>query len=115
MRPGHYPSTCVYISCHLLVNFYFSTTLAGTTEWNSCGPPPAEDPEEEDCVFLRPVVGGGTNRIPWVRWLSAAHECDWAGITCATIGGSLRVTEIELGTFGRSLFHRVHSFYVPRK
>ena len=79
---------------YLLVFFYFSTTNNGQTEWTSCGP---STDDAIECIYLKPTAGGGVQEIPWVRWLSAADECDWAGITCQTINGRLSVTKIELG------------------
>lgn len=80
------------IQRYLLAFHYFATTKDG--DWLSCGQSASDDVE---CVYLKPTTGGGYIEIPWIRWLSEADECEWAGVTCRTMEGSLRVTEIELG------------------
>jgi hypothetical protein len=97
-------SRTVVLQRFLLAWFYYSTTSTstsdgGTTSWVSCNPPPQGTPLEEECVFQLPVGYTGTalSYAPTsgIRWLSAANECDWQGITC--VDG--QVTWIDIGTY----------------
>mmetsp|Transcript_53370 Transcript_53370/g.129826 ORF Transcript_53370/g.129826 Transcript_53370/m.129826 type:complete len:668 (-) Transcript_53370:320-2323(-) len=76
---------------YLLVLLYYSTTNNRDTTWLSCNPlEDATSTTSTACQFTNPSEITG-NRIiydivPSNRWLSAADECDWAGITCITVG-----------------------------
>lgn len=52
--------------------FYFSTTTQ-ERPWISCNPSNREIGEDGVCLY---------KSKPSIRWLSAAHECRWAGIVC---------------------------------
>lgn len=112
--PAAYPlnfnsrSEAAWIQRYLLVYLYYSTTDNRQTEWLSCNPPPDELPLETECTFANPTeVPGGRviyDFIPSRRWLSAAPDCSWAGVSCQTVsddvsGGRLAVTSINLGTY----------------
>jgi hypothetical protein len=66
----------------LLTLFYISTTE--DKQWLSCNPP--GDQEGDECT-LRESTTAGQVGLPVSttvlgRWLSARHECEWAGIKC---------------------------------
>jgi hypothetical protein len=93
---------------YLLVYLYYRTTDNRQSEWLSCNPPVFVGSQTTDCQFANPTeLPGGRlvfDRVPSGRWLSAAHECDWGGISCQTVaddvtGSRLAVTSILLGTF----------------
>jgi hypothetical protein len=93
---------------YLLVYLYYTTTGNRQSEWLSCNPPVFVGSQTTDCEFASPTeLPGGRlifDRVPSNRWLSAAHECDWAGVTCQTIddeqsGTTLAVTSIMLGKY----------------
>ncbi|KAG7341592.1 protein kinase domain containing protein [Nitzschia inconspicua] len=85
---------------YLLVYLYYATTGNRQTEWLSCNPPIFVGSQTVDCEFSSPTeLPGGRlifDRVPSNRWLSAAHECDWAGISCQTVGGTNDNTETRL-------------------
>lgn len=99
-----------WIQRYLLVFLYYSTTNNRETEWLSCNPlDTTSSTSNTACQFTNPTEING-NRIiydivPSNRWLSAADECDWAGIECITVADEqagvtrLAVTSINLGTF----------------
>lgn len=67
---------------YLLALFYISTTE--DKQWLSCNPP--TDQEGDDCT-LGTSISAGEVGLPVTtaalgRWLSARHECEWAGIKC---------------------------------
>jgi hypothetical protein len=97
-----------YLQRYLLVFFYFSTTENRQEAWLSCGEPSSDDEVGVECVFQKlDTPAYDENRgpddlvfteIPWIRWLTAAHECDWAGVSCITsVEGMRQVTDIDLG------------------
>jgi hypothetical protein len=70
----------------VLTFLYFHTTELGEGEWRSCNPP--KDDEDDRCQFLEldRQPNGTEAFIPIdgrIRWLSAAQECEWSGVTCA--------------------------------
>ena len=64
--------------------------IRGTSPWLSCNPPIESIGEDENCIRMQ--LAGVSNDLeqnfyvdtPSKRWLSKAHECEWAGITCFT-------------------------------
>jgi hypothetical protein len=100
-----------WIQRYLLVLLYYATTENRDSEWLSCNPLPDATAETSTaCQFTNPTEING-NRIlydivPSNRWLSAADECNWAGISCITVVDEmtsttrLAVTSINLGTYG---------------
>jgi hypothetical protein len=93
---------------YLLVYLYYATTENRQSEWLSCNPPVFVGSQTTDCEFASPTeLPGGRlifDPVPSSRWLSAAHECDWAGITCQTVDDDktdtrLAVTSIMLGKY----------------
>jgi len=68
------------IQRYLLVLFYFSTTE--NRPWRSCNP--SVGTETEACNFTKLVrtFPEVYELIPWYRWLSSRHECEWAGVLC---------------------------------
>ena len=78
---------------------YFAFALKGdaTNEWRSCGPANVTKGQVDTCTWTKL---GSTNPVIYVtepryRWLSSAHECEWAGIRC---GLQKMVRRIEFGT-----------------
>jgi hypothetical protein len=67
---------------YLLVLFYISTTE--DSPWLSCNPPTSN--KNDDCDYMRLTSGDPLGlsfaNITWGRWLSAKHECEWAGVQC---------------------------------
>ena len=103
-KTGHYQHRSLQISSlqrFVLGWFWFHTTNSGASPWISCNPPNAQDGDTAECEFLTSslveVVDGDPvicyDAVPAMRWLSAAHECEWAGITC---DGNEQVVSIEL-------------------
>lgn len=83
----------------LLVAFYLQTHENG--DWLSCNAP--NETHTDDTCFFQQLVDIYPHRyrsLPTYRWMSAAHECDWAGIEC--IDESLLVNEIDLKAQGIS-------------
>ena len=78
------PDDPKFLQRWVLAVIYYSTN---GDQWVQCSDNPAAT---DDCGNLLPFLGA-------TRFLSAGTECDWAGITCQTIDGGLRVTQIELG------------------
>mmetsp|Transcript_2343 Transcript_2343/g.4750 ORF Transcript_2343/g.4750 Transcript_2343/m.4750 type:complete len:1250 (-) Transcript_2343:91-3840(-) len=76
----------------VMVWLYFHGTANGTKSWVSCNPPAPGSGQDEDCIWLKfnrfeDDVDTGDRALlyfeePAKRWLSAAHECDWAGNIC---------------------------------
>jgi hypothetical protein len=95
----------------LLALFYYTTSSVGTSPWLSCSPPPEATPLLETCDYHKPISNNGTwpPRLYRIiagrtRWLSAAHECDWQGVTCKDQLGEEEqtvrvVTAMEIGTY----------------
>jgi hypothetical protein len=77
----------------LLVVFYLETHKSG--DWTSCNAP-NETHSEETCFFqqLIDVYPHRFRSVPAYRWMSGAHECEWAGIECED--EDLFVREIDL-------------------
>jgi hypothetical protein len=90
-----------WLQRYLLVYLYYATTGNRQTEWLSCNPPVFVGSQTVDCEFASPTeLPGGRlifDRVPSNRWLSAADECDWAGVSCQTENDRLAVTSINLG------------------
>ena len=83
------------IQRYILVLFYFLTTKNGP--WRTCNPATLEN-ETHICDFqtLRWVFPElAFDTVQKQRWLSPAHECDWAGIVCE----QNVVIDIKLGKF----------------
>ena len=73
------PDDPTFIQRFLLVYFYYATTVDGP--WLSCNPPQGN--ETSTCQFAQLVAPpDGFTYVEWVRWLSDADECQWAGINC---------------------------------
>ena len=75
------PGATNLIQRYLLALFYISTTQL--TPWLSCNPPVGN--ETSVCLFQKLVdtIPNETYEgVTWTRWLSAEHECSWAGIFC---------------------------------
>ena len=69
------------IQRYLLALFYISTTQL--TPWLSCNPPVGN--ETSVCLFQKLVQNFPNETyesVSWTRWLSAEHECTWAGVFC---------------------------------
>ena len=100
--PGMMDSDVALIQRFLLALLYFSTSNLGQSPWLSCNPPTALLGENiTDCVFQN-AVSVVNNQIvyqeaPGIRWLSAASECQWQGVSCATFGPNDQVTAISIG------------------
>jgi hypothetical protein len=75
------PGATNLIQRYLLALFYISTTQL--TPWLSCNPPVGN--ETSACLFQKLVETFPNETyegVTWTRWLSAEHECTWAGIFC---------------------------------
>ncbi|CAB9496635.1 leucine Rich Repeat [Seminavis robusta] len=69
----------------LLVLFYYQTTRH--QPWKECNQPagiPQGSAMSGFCYAINQFSGEITTNIWGDRWLSASHECQWAGITCGT-------------------------------
>ncbi|CAB9516348.1 LRR receptor-like serine threonine-protein kinase [Seminavis robusta] len=69
----------------LLVLFYFQTTRH--QPWKECNPPatPQRSASGNFCYTLDPSTGDTTSSIWGDQWLSASHECQWAGMICEAV------------------------------
>lgn len=81
-----------WIQRYLLVYTYFVTTLNRSTSWLSCNPLIEEEgnpmfSDKDACKFTYPTeLPGGKviyDLVPSSRWLSAADECQWGGVSCS--------------------------------
>ena len=107
----------------LIVLFYIST--AKNKNWRSCNPPLSH--ENDYCIIdsIISAVNVDQHKVGMsaARWLSAKHECQWAGITCDEFqqiraidlsGQEIRGTipkEISLLPFLQSLALPVNELY----
>ncbi|CAB9518617.1 LRR receptor-like serine threonine-protein kinase At4g08850-like [Seminavis robusta] len=66
----------------LLVLFYYQTTRH--QRWKECNPP-ATPQGSAFCYEPDIVTGEATSTIWGDQWLSASHECQWAGVACETV------------------------------
>ncbi|CAB9496641.1 leucine Rich Repeat [Seminavis robusta] len=83
----------------LLVLFYYQTTRH--QPWHECNPPPATQGSATSGLCYKPhyLSGETSNNIWGDWWLSASHECQWAGITCGTSKHEeKRIIEVTLST-----------------
>ena len=87
----------------IMAYFYLQGSQKGP--WNFCNPPQTqEEPQQCYYKFLK-----NPKRSPWsygdnilaMKWLSNAHECQWAGVQCSSDG---IITDIDIGTL-RYLYH----------
>uniref|UniRef100_A0A7S1YAM6 Leucine-rich repeat-containing N-terminal plant-type domain-containing protein n=1 Tax=Grammatophora oceanica TaxID=210454 RepID=A0A7S1YAM6_9STRA len=75
------PSDPNFVQRFLLAVFYLSTTEF--QPWASCNRPDVGMGPE--CIYLKPTEffpEVKVVQIEWIRWMSDAHECAWAGIFC---------------------------------
>lgn len=94
----------------LVVYFYKATTLKN--DWRACNPPSfntSTNATETDLCYYNALVGDGTFTVQYnpvtvsyddtlaTRWLTGAHECQWAGLFCN--GEDQRISHLHLGTF----------------
>lgn len=77
---------------YLLAVVYFQLHEGG--EWLSCNAPSDEEPDDT-CIhqYLINTHPLEYQPLPWFRWLSGTHECEWAGLYCDEAG---EVRAIEL-------------------
>jgi hypothetical protein len=73
---------------YMMAYFHYSTSNNTLSPWLSCGP--AVEGEDDSCVlldFIRASINlyADVEQPGKTRWLSGAHECEWAGIWC--VGG----------------------------
>ncbi len=74
------PSDDNLVQRYLAVLLYCWTTQFGP--WLSCNPP--LQGQNESCFWanLVSVFPKKYEQIPWIRWLTSHHECEWAGVFC---------------------------------
>lgn len=77
----------------LLVSFYFQTSYQ--QPWASCNPPVGK---QSDTCFYKVFYADAKYHPPQdnigTRWLTATHECEWMGVSCA--GGARKVTQMDI-------------------
>jgi hypothetical protein len=75
------PEDSNLVQRYLLAVIYFKLHEEG--DWLSCNAP-TEDEPDDFCLFqkLINIYPREYRSIAWYRWLSANHECSWAGIFC---------------------------------
>jgi hypothetical protein len=76
------PDAPNFMQRYLAAYLYYATTEK--RPWYSCNPPNETAGEDSNCLFQK-LVGIDPPEyapIPWNRWLSEAHECQWAGVFC---------------------------------
>lgn len=66
---------------YVLAVVYFKLHEEG--DWVSCNAPSEEEPDDF-CLYqkLVNIFPFEYRSIPWYRWLSGNHECNWAGLEC---------------------------------
>ncbi|CAB9496642.1 expressed unknown protein [Seminavis robusta] len=66
----------------LLVLIYYQTTRH--QPWKDCNPAATNrrSTSSSFCNHPHPITGETTSQFWGDHWLSASHECQWAGITC---------------------------------
>jgi hypothetical protein len=66
---------------YLLAVVYFKLHEEG--DWLSCNAPSDEEPHDY-CLYqqLVNIFPSEYQPVPWYRWLSGKHECQWAGLAC---------------------------------
>ncbi|KAL7558431.1 hypothetical protein ACA910_015773 [Epithemia clementina (nom. ined.)] len=77
------PESSNFVQRYIFSYFYYSTSKNGREPWLSCNPPAPN--ETDDCMFKQlynihpnPMY----QDVPWKRWLTGLHECEWAGLSC---------------------------------
>lgn len=65
---------------YILALFYFQTSQQGP--WRSCNPPKVNETSACEYKKIAGISPLAFEDVPWGRWLSDLHECDWAGISC---------------------------------
>ncbi|CAB9496616.1 receptor-like protein kinase precursor [Seminavis robusta] len=86
----------------VLVLFYYQTTRH--QPWKECNPPEAtqESAMSGFCYESHQSSGKLVTTIWGDQWLSASHECHWAGISCETVQ-SVDKTVVELYLYSNDL------------
>ncbi|CAB9508318.1 LRR receptor-like serine threonine-protein kinase At4g08850 [Seminavis robusta] len=86
----------------LLVLFYYQTTRY--KPWKESNPPasPQGSATANFCYQPHPTTGEATVQIWGDQWLSASHECKWAGIICEAVESEER-TVVELRLYWNDL------------
>ncbi|CAB9521321.1 leucine Rich Repeat [Seminavis robusta] len=79
----------------LLVLLYYQTTRH--KPWKDCNPPSTSQASASVRFCYEPdrITGETTSNIWGDQWLSASHECQWAGVTCE-MGQSKESEVVEL-------------------
>lgn len=72
-----------------LVSFYFQTSAQ--QPWKICSPPTGK--QRDTCYYPQTWLASSKDFIG-TRWLTAANECQWMGVTCAR--GTKHVTELSI-------------------
>lgn len=89
---------------YVLAFFYFHTSRASQGGWKHCNPPQTG---EKDACRHKLLESYGVEGVYFdqymvensFRWLSSAHECQWAGVSCDE---DYRVISLQLGDYGLS-------------
>ena len=105
-----------FVQRFALVDFYFSTTSLNEQPWVACNPS-SEKTADETCRHaasyqynllyeaddseVYSFVQESYHEVVATRWLSAQHECQWAGIFC---GDNKRIKHLHLRKYRQLLF-----------
>jgi hypothetical protein len=115
------PTDTNLLQRYILATFYFDTHQQ--SEWLSCNRPIEENSEDDTCehMLLSGITAEGPTeftKVPSNRWLGAAEECTWAGVSCDEFN-QMRHIDLQAynlqGTFPgvMSLLPYVQSFTFP--
>jgi hypothetical protein len=87
------PGDSNFIQRYVMAYFYYATTTNGP--WKSCNPAIVGGSESSFCyqTIQEYLEEEGSEKIPATRWLSSAHECEFAGVVC---NDKLQVVELKL-------------------
>jgi hypothetical protein len=89
------PEEANFIQRYTMAYFYYATTVDGP--WLSCNPPVGVENHNCNHTKLVAVFPNAYQDVPnATRWLSSAHECEFAGVMC---DDKLQVRHLEMGKF----------------
>jgi hypothetical protein len=92
------PGDANLIQRYIVAYLYFSTTAMGP--WRSCNPPVGD--ERNDCYYAQKIKIVYTNKevvyedVQAIRWLTALHECQFAGVDCDQ---NMQIVELALSEY----------------
>lgn len=86
------PEEANFIQRYTMAYFYYATTIDGP--WRSCNPPVGDEQSSCSHSKLVAVFPNSYEEVPATRWLSSAHECEFAGVNC---DDKMQVRDLAMG------------------